>query len=199
MKHHSANRPFLFTSLLIASGLAASCDVDQTQAGELPDVDVDVESGQLPAYDVDWADVDVGTTEEVVEVPKLKVVMETETVTVPSIDVDMPDDDDDRKKVKRTIQSIAQVPGPGYDIEIQSIHQANDTLYVVSRLSGKGTASSPEVVSDSVVINAPEIDVRHVIVGKRPEGAMNEQYRYVESLSDLDAELTRANRIYSRG
>ena len=57
-----------------ALGLAA-CDVDQTQEGEMPDVDV--EGGQLPEYDVETADVDVGTKET--------------TVTVPDVDVTMPD------------------------------------------------------------------------------------------------------------
>jgi len=59
----------------MALGLSA-CDVDQTEEGELPEVDVD--GGNMPEYDVETADVDVGT-EEV-------------TVDVPDVDVDMPDD-----------------------------------------------------------------------------------------------------------
>jgi hypothetical protein len=55
---------------VFAFGLAA-CDVDQTQEGDLPDVDV--EGGQVPEYDVDAADVDVGT--------------DTQTVITPDIDV----------------------------------------------------------------------------------------------------------------
>ena len=68
----------LVTSLAIAAatlGLAA-CDVDQTEEGALPDVDVD--GGNLPEYDVEGPDVDVGT--------------ETRTVEVPTLDVDGPDD-----------------------------------------------------------------------------------------------------------
>lgn len=58
----------------------AGCDIDQTEEGELPDVDVDVSEGQLPEYDVDGPDVDVGT--------------DTDTVIIqtPTIDVDLPDD-----------------------------------------------------------------------------------------------------------
>ena len=59
----------------MAFGLSA-CDVDQTEEGELPEVDV--EGGNMPEFDVETADVDVGT-EEV-------------TVDVPTVDVDMPDD-----------------------------------------------------------------------------------------------------------
>lgn len=63
----------------LSSALAlAACDVDQTQEGELPEVDVNAEGGEMPAYDVDAAEVDVGTR--------------TETVEVPTMDVTMPDE-----------------------------------------------------------------------------------------------------------
>ena len=69
-------------ALLLALGASAialgGCQAEQTQEGELPDVDVTAEGGQLPEYDVETADVDVGTREE--------------TVTVPDIDVTMPDE-----------------------------------------------------------------------------------------------------------
>lgn len=73
-----ANRITTATFLLVgASAIAMSgCDVDKTQEGELPEVST--EGGQLPAYDVETADVDVGTREE--------------TVTVPEVDVTMPDE-----------------------------------------------------------------------------------------------------------
>jgi hypothetical protein len=55
---------------VLAFGIAA-CDVDQTQQGELPDVDV--EGGQLPEYDVDPADVDVGTDTQQVIIPDIDI------------------------------------------------------------------------------------------------------------------------------
>ena len=70
-----------FTTALVLGvatlGLAA-CDVDQTEEAELPDVDV--EGGNMPEFDVETADVDVGS--------------ETMEVEVPTVDVDMPDDAD---------------------------------------------------------------------------------------------------------
>ena len=93
--------------LLSLSVLAAltSCDIDKTKKGELPsvDVDVDAESGELPAFDVDWADVNVGTKTKMVEVPKVVVVMEEEEVEVPYVDVDMPEDYADREKMERSL------------------------------------------------------------------------------------------------
>ena len=67
--------------ILAAAALAlplAACSVEQTEDGEMPEVDV--EEGSMPEYDVDTADVDVGTTEE--------------TVEVPTVDIDPPADDE---------------------------------------------------------------------------------------------------------
>ena len=67
----------IITSLIapLAIGLAA-CDVDQTKEAELPEVEV--KGGQAPEFDVETADVDVGT--------------EKKTIEVPDVDVKMPDD-----------------------------------------------------------------------------------------------------------
>ena len=63
-------------ALLMVLFLQASCNVEKTQEGKLPDIDVEDESGKLPDYDVDAADVDIETKEKTIEVPK--VVMEEE-------------------------------------------------------------------------------------------------------------------------
>ena len=89
--------PFLLAMLALAG-----CEVEKTEEGEMPQVDVeggnlpeyeinkteegempdvDVEGGNLPQYDVEGPDVDIGTT--------------TKEVEVPTVDVDMPDDDDE--------------------------------------------------------------------------------------------------------
>jgi len=60
---------------LLALGMAA-CAVEQTEEGEMPSIEV--EGGNLPEYDVDAAEVTVGT--------------DTQTVVVPDIDVNMPGD-----------------------------------------------------------------------------------------------------------
>lgn len=65
--------------ILAATGFAlslAACDVDQTEEGDMPEVNV--EGGNLPEYDVDAPDVDV--------------TMEERTVEVPVVDVDDADD-----------------------------------------------------------------------------------------------------------
>jgi hypothetical protein len=65
--------------LVGASCLAlVACDVDQTKEGNLPDVDVNASGGQLPEFNVEGPDVNVGT--------------ENKTVQVPTVDVDVPDE-----------------------------------------------------------------------------------------------------------
>lgn len=61
----------LFTGAA-ALGLSA-CDVEQTEEGDLPEVNVETEGGNMPEYDVDTADVEVGTEERTVEVPTVDV------------------------------------------------------------------------------------------------------------------------------
>ena len=66
----------LFWVPVLAAGLVfGGCTAEQTQEGELPDVDV--EGGQVPEYDVDAADVDVTT--------------DTQTVVTPDVDVNPPE------------------------------------------------------------------------------------------------------------
>jgi hypothetical protein len=60
-------------------GLAA-CDVDQTQEGELPDVDVNATGGEMPEYNVEGPEVNVGT--------------ENVTTEVPTVDVDVPEENE---------------------------------------------------------------------------------------------------------
>lgn len=68
-------------AVVLTSAFALSaCTVEKTEEGELPAVDVDVEGGALPAYDVETPEVNVDT--------------ETVPVTVPDVDVEMPDDPD---------------------------------------------------------------------------------------------------------
>ena len=60
------------TALMFA---LTGCNVEKTQEGEMPDVEVSAEGGQLPEYEVETPEVDVGTKTVEVEVPTAKVEM----------------------------------------------------------------------------------------------------------------------------
>lgn len=49
----------------------AACDVDQTKEAELPEVEV--KGGQMPEFDVEAPEVEVGTKTTTVEVPTVEV------------------------------------------------------------------------------------------------------------------------------
>jgi hypothetical protein len=72
------------------TGQLPQYEVEQTQEGRLPDVDVDAEPGKLPEVDVRGPDVDVGT--DAVAVP------------VPDVDVDLPDEQPDQSNQQGTGQ-----------------------------------------------------------------------------------------------
>ena len=59
-----------FALALLAVPLAA-CDVDQTEEAELPEVNV--EGGNMPEFEVDTADIEVGSETMEVEVPTIDV------------------------------------------------------------------------------------------------------------------------------
>ena len=73
-------RVLMLLLVIAATFTSTACRVRQTKEGELPKVDVEVEGGKLPEYDVDAADIDINKKEI--------------TVTVPDIDIEPPRDGD---------------------------------------------------------------------------------------------------------
>lgn len=74
------------SAVLLASAMlglgAIACDVEKTREGELPKVDI--QGGQMPAYDVKPATVQIGTTVTEVRVPTVDVTMPSEQTPVPT-------------------------------------------------------------------------------------------------------------------
>lgn len=60
---------FLAAAVLLVGGLAG-CDVEQTEEGEMPEIDVkengevEVKEGKLPEYDIDGSDADTESNPE---------------------------------------------------------------------------------------------------------------------------------------
>lgn len=84
-------------ALVVALGSVltlSACNVEKTQEGEMPDVDVSAEGGQLPAYDVETPDVDVNTKQAEMTVPDVDVNSKDVTVPVPDVDVTLPQEND---------------------------------------------------------------------------------------------------------
>lgn len=79
-------------ALTVSAFLAlGACSVEKTEDGSLPEVEVTKE-GSMPAYDVETADVSVGTRETQVTVPDVDVSTKETTMSIPDVDVTMPDE-----------------------------------------------------------------------------------------------------------
>ena len=53
--------------------MLGACQVEKTQNGQMPNVDVNVSGGQLPEYNVQGPEVNVGTENKVIQVPTVDV------------------------------------------------------------------------------------------------------------------------------
>lgn len=177
---------------IMTAAVLVSCDVDQTKKTKLPEVDVDIdtEAGQLPAFDVDWAEVNVGTTTKMVTVPKVVVVMEEVEVEVPYVDVEMPDDVDGEKE-EQTLMVEAEVSDKEHAIEIKEIRAMNNNLIVISELEEMTTSLGDKKirVSDQVTLNAPDMNVKYYVIGERPDRVFNTKYKYYSDLNTLNEKL----------
>ncbi|WP_010516754.1 hypothetical protein [Croceivirga radicis] len=186
-------------SLVVATPiLLGSCKVDQKKEAELPEVDVDIETaaGQLPSYNVDWADVNVGTTTKTMEIPKVVVEMEEEEVEVPYLDVDMPEDYGE--KTERTLRVEAEIADTTHNLDIEKIYANEDNLIVVSSLEkGEQSLGNKTMrISDQVTLNAPDLNVKYYIIGERPEQVFNSSYTYVKDMETLKNKLEGYQVIY---
>lgn len=48
-------------------------DIDQTEEASLPDVELSVEGGNMPAFDAEVGDIETGTEEVTMEVPTIEI------------------------------------------------------------------------------------------------------------------------------
>lgn len=74
--------------IIVAAFAFGLINVDQTRTGELPTVNVETSGGQAPAFDVDTAEVNVGSKSETIQTPTVDVGTKSSTVEVPTISVD---------------------------------------------------------------------------------------------------------------
>jgi hypothetical protein len=186
-------------SIVCATFLISSCNIEKKKDGELPtvDIDVDAEAGELPNYDVEWADVNVGTTTKTVEIPKVVIVMEEEEVEVPYLDVDMPDDTWGAKE-EQTIMVEAEVSDFEHSIDIEEIWAKENNLYVVAKLEQLETAIEDKKmrISDQVSLNAPDLNVKYYVIGERPDRVFNTRYKYVKNMDELKNMISDYTVIY---
>lgn len=180
----------------VAVTVMIGCAVDQTQEAQAPAVDVEVDPGRWPEYDVRWADIEVGTSERTITVPVVRVDKQTRRITVPYIDVNPPGA---REREERVLSIDVDVPHSGYELQIVEVRASADDLWVIGQLRETSTPARQMKtrVSDRVMIKAPpNLDVRIVVVGEQPDG--NDHLRFVESMDALQKMIPETARLLYR-
>lgn len=78
----------------IASGALAltlaGCKVEQTEPGRAPDVDIQVDPGKMPEFDVKTPEVDVKKTTASITVPDVDISTQKKEITIPEVEVNPP-------------------------------------------------------------------------------------------------------------
>jgi hypothetical protein len=170
--------------------------VDQTQGARAPEVDIEVDPGRWPEYDVDWAEIDIGTSERTITVPVLRIEKETRQISVPYIDINPPGA---RDRDERVLSIDVDVPHSGYEVQIVEVRASGDALWVLGQLRETATPSKEmrTRVSDRVMINAPsDLDVRTIVVGQQPDG--NDHLRFVDSMDAVNQMIPEGARVLYR-
>lgn len=177
----------------------SSCSSEKMQEPRFANVNLGVSGVELPSFDINWADVIIGTRTERVYVPRIKVSVdeEDEEMDVPYLDVDIPGGG---PKEELTISVEADIKDEIFDLDITMVYAKGHRLNVISELrpTGKRVEGVKMRVFDLIVINAPELDVKYYVVGERPPGHLNKKYSYISSIDDISQKLIGGTLIYRK-
>jgi len=187
----------IYITAISSAVIFTSCQVENTKKAEVPEVEVDVEDGEMPKYNVEWADVDVSTRTKTIEVPKVVVVMEEKEVEIPYVDINMPDSKD---KEEQIVDVEIEVTEESREVNIEEVYLADNQLVVVSKLenTGEDLEGKKMRVSDRIILNLPQdkdVRVKHYVIGERPTGSYNSRYSFVNSKSEISEDISNAKQI----
>jgi hypothetical protein len=108
----------------------------------------------------------------------------------------MPDEENE----ERSVMVEAEVSGVEHDLQIVEVRATQRNLYVISTLRATDQKLDDRTyrVQDQLELNAPDLNVKHIIVGKKPDRVFNDSYKYVDNMNALDQKIKDAETIYSR-
>ena len=79
-------------------------DVEQTAETQLPEVDINVEPGQMPAFEAEVGSIELTEQDVEVTVPEVEIGTTQEIVTLPDIEINRPDEAEDAEVVAESDQ-----------------------------------------------------------------------------------------------
>jgi len=91
------------------------------------------------------------------------------------------------------------VPDATWSIAIDEVYEVGDELWVVSIVSQNPDMAGAQVISTvqaSLTIAAPDLPVKHFIVGKTWNWKNEEPYIFIKDLKQIDDQLQSGKRLY---
>jgi hypothetical protein len=102
--------------------------------------------------------------------------------------------------MERPITVELTVPDPAWQIRIERVLEGSDELHVISRVKRDPEVMAAQVISrasDTVRVAAPDLPVRHHVLGKT-WGWSEENYNYVKDEEALLRQLSGSRSLYRR-
>lgn len=91
------------------------------------------------------------------------------------------------------------VPDSAWVISIDEIHQVKDEIWVISTVSRDPNVMGAQVISivkASVKFAAPDLPVKHFVIGKTWDWKNEEPYTFIKNLKELERELKSGKLLY---
>lgn len=107
--------------------------------------------------------------------------------------------DEQRTGEQQTISVSLKVPSTAWTVQIEEIYQANEELWIISRLrsSGFGGQTITEV-SDEVTVEVPDLPEKHIVLGKTWNWENEEEYQFSEEQPEIEDPLQDGTRLWKR-
>jgi hypothetical protein len=102
---------------------------------------------------------------------------------------------------EREITVTLTVPDSAWAISIEEVHEVKNEIWVISNVSRDPDVMGAQVISvvrDAVIMVAPDLPVKHFVIGKTWNWKNEEAYTFIENRNNLDSELISGKRLYKR-
>ena len=100
---------------------------------------------------------------------------------------------------EREITVTLTVPDAAWVISIDEVHEVKNEIWVISTVARDPDMMGAQVISivkASVKLAAPDLPVKHFVIGKTWDWKNKEPYTFIKTLNELESELKHGNLLY---
>lgn len=102
---------------------------------------------------------------------------------------------------EKQIEVSLTVPDSAWKIAIDSVHQVNREIWIVSTVSRDPDAIGAQIISTvtaTVKISAGDLPVKNFVIGKTWSWKNKENYTFIKDLKPIEKELVAGKVLYKR-